>query len=877
MLPPYPHVPVMSSKYWKGVNNIDDRATLLELVPWTEVWTRCWDSDAHLLCYYPIGFEGAYPRYNKAILPKLQAVGVELVTQMLVLDYDRPGHMPWTAGELRGWLSDFEVACRDPVAGSWSVLYTTKNGARIVYLLDEPIAVGESEGLHRWLCQHLRECGIMVDDIDASGLTSEGLLTPSRFPTSDWTRCFRLPMVTRDGDPTWEEEVFHYDEQPGKFLDVSLLGTFELGERSRKATVERIEEDKPDYSYAMSLLTEISPASGRPKQSQLVKEAKRRLQGRDCFGCLFGDEKLAEAGSRDSTMIRYVGEAATLLYSMTKEGERLCTIEGLYALFLDPVMQLDPDKDTADWTDVLWKHVTYCWAREEAEERQREAERAALAADTLTKLDTMAEGVKEWINDPLISEATTGEVREWLVGRLVVKDKSDHYVMRLDGRYDAMPVGKDALAAHVRHLGMDNVIQIYVPKSSGEGVRMATGQEILDQHAIVVSDVVNVPSVRSGCWLEQRSDQYVLMRPAYYRRTDLTPRRSREVEEWLRQLFPKGRFEEACNWIAWALRPEDGPICAISLKGDPGAGKKMFVNGLAECFSGQTMATSNDLVEDFQPGLKRSPILNVDEGWPRRIAGKHPADMFRELVGGGMRSVNQKYTPVQEVWNPVRVVFTANNVDVVSMLCTGRDMSPEDRAALSIRLLHYDIGDRAARFLRRKGGTTHTQGWIKPDDGKASRYVLARHFLWIMENMRLPAAQRFLVEGGGSSELLDEMRANSGVGPVVAEMLITMIETKRPFDGLVVQEGKAYALPAEVLKYWRQNIGSSSEKLTKRAIEQSFKALSLGQDRLLLDSRPFMGRRVWYILDLKLLHNIAMRDGWKCERLQALAEEAGDA
>lgn len=868
----------MSSKAWKGQNNLDDARRPLAITPWDEVWITPWDTDAHFVTYEAVNTgQDRWPRCNKAILPKLRAVGGDLVTRLIVLDYDNPGHEAWSQASFDEWLAKLaEAADQEPIAWQWALLYTTRHGARLVYVLDEPVPVDESEKHHRWVCQALRDVGITIDDINSKGYHTNGEPAKVLFPTSDWTRCFRLPFVMRDGLPTWEDPISEFIEQPGQTLEVHTLGQLETKKKTPKARVEERDDPKPDPEAALALLEEQNESTGRWVQSHWLKEAKKRLKGRECYDCLFKHQPLADVGARDSTIMRYVGEATTLLYRISFEGgERMTTPEHVYGLFLDPVLQLDPDDDTSDWTDVLWRHVLYCWVREDAEERQREIEREAREADQLTQLDMIVEGMRQWCQDSRL-HGPEEEAREFVFGHLIAAVDRTCHVMKLNGRYDSMGVAPHLLIPRIRVLGMSDLIETKVPNAKGDGWRMLSAQEILNEHATAVDRISGIPA-RDGAWISKiDQDDAILHVPIYHRRTDLIPTYSKEVAEWLKAFFGE-YYEEACNWIAHALAVEDGPICAMSIRGEQGAGKKMIAQGLAEAFNNEHCASAQELVGQFQPGLLSTPLLLVDEGWPSRgSGGKHPADMFRELVGGGKRWIDRKFRAPVECTNPVRVLLTANNLDVVRVLFTGRDMSPEDRNAIALRILHYDIGDTASKYLRRLGGSKHTRGWIAGDGGEPSRYVVAKHFLWLYENKRKPRGQRLLVEGNGHSSLMDEMRTQSGSAPFVIEALVKMIERKsQTFDGLTVEEGKLYVLTSEVLEYFRSYLSkSTSERLTAARIGQVFKGLITSPTHLKkLKSRESMGRRRWHEIDLVVLRKVARDTGWPCTQLDALVAE----
>lgn len=875
-----PRIGIMSSKTaWPGAKNLTDEVRPLLLEDWEDAWETPWDTDAHLVTYYLTGTgQTRFPRITKQLLPKLRDAEADAVTQLLILDYDRPLHQEWTEEALGRWLAHLAAAAdQDPIAWKWTLLYTTKHGARLVYVLDQPIPVDKAEGHHRWLCQRMRELGIRIDDIDAEGLTSHGKIAPNRYPTSDWTRLFRLPFVVRDGTPTWEAEIFEWLEQTDEILEVSLLGTLDRPEKTSKGLYIERDDPKPDLDHAMGLLSEVNAASGRTVQSEFYKQAKKRLKGRECFPCLFKHEPIAQPTARHTTIMKFVGEATTLLFNLKKDGERLTTPEHVYGLFLDPVLQLDPDDETPDWTDDLWTSVLYCWANEEAEERKRQEEVELREQDALGLLETITNGMREWCAEPAL-HGTDEHAYEWVLQHLIAVCDKTCFVMTNKGWYDTMPIVPSLLIPRIRALGMDTLLQTKVPTKSGDGWRSVKAQELIDQHATVVSKVSGAPSgsTPGGTINYPDSSRSSLVLPIYARRTDLEPVFNNDVDRWLKCLFGP-HYTEGCSWIGHALAVEEGPICALSIQGQAGAGKKLLVQGLAECFTHEHAAGADALTNQFQPALLSTPVVSVDEGFVGiKQTGKHPADMFRELVGGGKRFVDQKFKSLIEVRNPVRIVFTANNLNVVRALFNSRDMSPEDREAIAIRILHYEIGDTATLHLRAMGGTAHTKGWIAEDGGAASRYILAKHFMWLYHNARRPAGGRLLVEGNGHRSLMSDMRSQGASTPFVIEALIRMIERKTgQFPGLTIEDGRLYVLTSEVLQYFRKELAKNcTERLTANKIGAVFRGLIVKNAApQYLQTRKAMGRKRWHEVDLGILLRVAREDGWQCEKLEALVAE----
>lgn len=860
---PLPVVAVAANKYYNGISDLTERAPALQPLPIDQALSMAWPTDAHFVTYFPVNSGSAeYPRMNKPVLPKLRHHGADLLTQVLAFDYDNPDHAKWSQDLYAFFWRTLQTAAEIwPLAGEWSALYTTRGGARIVFLLDQPIPVDVAEGKHRWMVQQLGKVGLRVD------------------PLSDWTRLFRLPFVKRDGKDSWIEQQMYFYHHWEKCISAEKIPTLTVGTNHEYADIRQFTDPKPTQEQIDDLLETVSRESGRKVQTAWYKSAKARLKGRECYPCLFEHAPLATKGARDETLHKFVGEAVAMLYYL-----KGTTPQHIYALFLDPVLQLQPDEQTRDWTTCLWSHIGRIWVREEAKKLQIEIEQQKDAEDALTIFENVIQGMRGWCDAPQLKTNDPAS-RKWVDEHLIASADGRYYVMTPNGTYDEASVSRNELIARIRALKMDGVIKCRFPLDTGEW-KYYDAQEVIDAHATIVSNVRGIPQVSGGYIEAIDSGSATLVVPSYCRNPHLTPEYNYDVDTWLMQFFGN-RYYEGCEWIANALAFEEGPICAISIKGDPGAGKKIIPVGLSECLTRPKLATADDLIGQNQYNLLNTPFLHIDEGWPTAASRtRHPADQFRALVSGQAFDCNRKYRAPVEVSNPLRIVFTANNMTVVQMLTAGRELSPEDREALTVRLKHFDIGDKASVFLRTMGGLKHTgragQRWIKGDGGQPTDYVVARHFLFLY-SLRPPFAQdpskfgaRFLVEGDAQSDVIMEMRTTAGAAPLVIETVIKLLNLQTERQGICIENNRLYVLSHEVLEYYRENLSHATrDKLTAGTIGTVFQSLTVkgsATDAFELASRHQIGRRRWHELDPEILLAVARRDGWSCKKLELLVE-----
>lgn len=119
------------------------------------------------------------PEHVRELLGSIEPMGT-----MLLVDLDNENHAPWSA-ELRerSMVMLRDAATKNELFARPSLFHTTRGGMRLVWMLSEAVPVEGRRGLEDLLCGLImtaRQCGLVSD---AS--------------CGDWTRLFRLPLVSR--------------------------------------------------------------------------------------------------------------------------------------------------------------------------------------------------------------------------------------------------------------------------------------------------------------------------------------------------------------------------------------------------------------------------------------------------------------------------------------------------------------------------------------------------------------------------------------------------------------------------------------------------------------------------------------------------------
>jgi hypothetical protein len=217
----------------------------------------------------------------------------------------------------------------------------------------------------------------------------------------------------------------------------------------------------------------------------------------------------------------------------------------------------------------------------------------------------------------------------------------------------------------------------------------------------------------------------------------IVPAWSDRVDEWL-QRFGGPDYLRVLDWIGHA-GTLDKPIAALYLDGPGGAGKGLFASALAAQWGGARASYKDVALTGWTSPLRETPVVHLDERAPRDMLDQGSA-VFRSLVGESERPMIEKNRPAATIRGCIRLLVTANGPDALRIGV--EDLSPEDEAAIGIRIVHVRIGADAAEYLEEIGGRMGTHGWADRE-GEA-----ARHFRWLMTE-RPPATtgHRLLVEG----------------------------------------------------------------------------------------------------------------------------------
>ena len=812
-------------------------------------------TDAHFTCYNLVGFP-AWPRINKSALHDLRKEGEELVLSYFAFDWDNEAHMEWTAESLQRFINILGT-CLDPVISSWSSVYTTAHGARIIYTLSAPVPVDVGEHHLTWMFKHFRDMGIPIKDHPVPGM--DGFIDIS---CKDWTRLMRCPQVTRDGRPTWAQGYFKSLYRPDQILDITTVGKLSPSVIAKHIEPhEVLRQERPDHGILQSQLHGLNATTQQKVQTAFYKSAKKKLKDSGYFDILFSNTMPGWVeGTRNTEICKMLGIIIPLLLKKPS-----ATPTQIFALAVQPLLTLDSSKQ--DWVAHGWNALQDIYSREANVFNMQEKDRASKATKDIQTLDTMAIGMMKWCKDPVLSSEDEEAIRDFVKANCIACVKGFYYTMGEDGFYTNFPVISQQLVPRIRKTFLKEIIETRKENYTGE-IADVSSLNIQNDHSSPVMEIQMKPvGDMGGSIVDMNGERPVLVMSTFCRNEDLEPTFSNYVNEWLYHLFGND-YEICCDWIGNSLAFEEGLICALSLEGASSAGKKLLAIGLSECLKDPYIATPEDIYNQ-SAAFTKTPFLVVDESWPNTYGKTPPADKFKSLTGGDGMIVNEKYQPQMRILCPVRIILTANDEGIVRTLTEGKNMGIDNRIAVGERLFHHKVDAKAAIYLERIGGREFTarkgQRWIRPDAGnESSDFVLAKHFLWMYHNRRpVNRSQRFLVMGNcapgngeNKSKIIGRLLADSNHTPVVTRAISEMVEA----EGVMWRQYLRWDNDLTTIWVTRDGVFRYAKQILSERITEAeiFAAMS----NILAKTEPLEIENMnWYEIDIPILSEIAKERG----------------
>lgn len=704
---------------WHGIG--DDDADAFPVEDLIDALSTCYAFDAHAVGYRvhePDGLSTVQPRVKIDALRSLAEHGIALRQHVVLVDFDREDHVAWsaTADSEDFMIRLFERFGDAELEAAFG--YTTRAGFRLGWVLSEPlpIAVFKSwaghppepngnppkpgAGFLKWLHDAIKP------EIDT---WADRPFVLDRI-SNEWSRCFRLPLVVRDGKPT-EAYVDVAALEADLRLDVApwldLSATAEI-------IVPRdvFEGDAPvgDDLDAWLLGPEDWTATG------LSEALRHRWPG--LYKALKAGRVFFKRGERNQTTF----EAICLIAELLK-----CTEpRELYAIFHGPTVKaVEAGTSRTPLSEALGDLWDQCCRRAAHEAARKEAEHAAKAEAerkrALLIASSHVEGPEGGMLPPLLFHDSTYYV---LDAREIDGDGPPGSGLGL--RYFPPTKNTQALRALLTKGCGDLDLHLFNEKG---GFRQLPG--LLAQYGYQIDRVILSLSARTP------SIEGTTLRLPAAPRPHVEPVQHDDVDAWLR-LLGGDDAEGLLDWLATCSILER-PTSALYLQGAGGTGKGMLAGALGAMWGAAPVSLS-EATARFNSSIAHCPVVFLDEKIVPATAAQAEglSASFRSLVAETTRRVEAKGRPTASLEGAVRVIIAANNADALPL--TGAHTS-EDIEAVAQRIRHFHVDPRAADLL----GWERTAEWVRTRERKPGK--IAQHVEYLHHTRSVDVGGRFLVPG----------------------------------------------------------------------------------------------------------------------------------
>lgn len=311
-------------------------------------------------------------------------------------------------------------------------------------------------------------------------------------------------------------------------------------------------------------------------------------------------------------------------------------------------------------------------------------------------------------------------------------------------------------------------------------------------------------------------------------RTDpqLTPQHYPEIHTWLCRMAGDA-LPRLLDWLVsvWDLQR---PTAALYLEGGGGTGKSMLASALQRCWGTSSTTYADVVLGSYSGALIRQPIVWLDERAPEDRGGKGTA-AFRSLVGNRSHPYTEKYQASGTIIGCPRLIITSNTDDALRF--GQEDLVRADLEAIAVRILHIDVDDAAASYLR----GIDTSGWVTTDDGKPGKicqHLAEMHLHYKIER----PGRRFLVEG----EIGAWLRRQSSQSGLAQDVLVAVVRAltdlrdvedpvthEFPARGLVsVAQGHVLVGATDLHRAWPLLSGDRSGRITVARLGRVLRGLA---------------------------------------------------
>jgi hypothetical protein len=400
--------------------------------------------------------------------------------------------------------------------------------------------------------------------------------------------------------------------------------------------------------------------------------------------------------------------------------------------------------------------------------------------------------------------------------------------------HNAELVGKDALAA-LAPFG----IECYGMTREGSP-RLKKASDMAHDYGTVADNLIVDFSAPFSYFDEDSSTFHQAVCPL---RKNVRAERVMEIEEWLNII----NSEQLLDWLAY-LPNLANPAKALYLWGDPGTGKSFLPLLASRLWSSVGPTTGESLLDDFNEGVTRCPLIFCDEQMPTDFRGRRGTERFRREVQCTVRPYLAKFRKPATMAGALRFILSANNPKMVE---TDDTLTRADTEGIKERIEVVKMPVASREYLRRLG-RARTERWLTDD-------LFAKHILYLRDTRDLIIG-RFGPERGAPSEAArqvhSELRFSGVSGYLMKWLYLSVAGNIPPPPGSVVWatlDGQPTMMINldEVEASWRGVLGDDAPKLKGTTLRDAIRPFRLGRTRALT---PAQKRRRFHVVDLEALN-----------------------
>jgi len=658
------------------------------------------------------------PQRNRLTMSQLEAMGCRVLVQALMVDWDRTPHTPW--GNAAQALEGLETM-RHKLVGLGlepTAAYTTLQGLRLVWSLDEPLAPADFERLAAGFWCELYQHQITTD------------------PLFDSTRVQKLPKILRSGAPTWEQPWLQLcladtglDPRRITFRDPTEVRSIARGtgamlvppralSRKTRTVPVPINDKLPDAETAWTLAWK---PDGRP---QPWAQELRSYLSMDLRTRIYVQPESWASGARNTVLASAVGSICRAAVRI--EG---ASPEAVYGLLIPLLQLMEPDEETKSWFEIAWSMVVRFWVAQTIHEEQLTQTKKETVATLVDKIRSIYPDM-HGLEDERVEASIAHRA-------ILAQSYGVCYTLEASGEYSPFAMQWDAAVRRVMSCPVLSPFAGHLVKDTGAGRYSDADYRMLRTPI----QEVHYRSWGASDYAFNSERGWVLTLRCHRVDDTILPVYHHLVDVWLRELA--GESWPVFERYLMSVTNTRYPTAALSLHGVKHAGKGLLAACLAALFRGKVPVRDYGTSDFTAELLIQNPVFFYDEMKPEGMKTKRIDGLVREMSVGGTFLANRKYRDRVTVELYPRFVFAANNEGLIAALMGSGEQTRHDTQAIGERVIILKAGAGSPGAMRR----------LEADHRAELVHVVTQHMRWMAESVpEWKPVERFLVGGNAASE-----------------------------------------------------------------------------------------------------------------------------